>query len=724
MPSPNKITANNHAATKTARKKKNLLARLFITLLFTLFLLLIAAPAAIKTGLQQWLSEQTQSDVTIAEVKLNIFSGKLFLRQLHIPHQNRAAQASSLEYASITVDMKALFRQQIVVNQITLSHADITIDQTSDQLRIAGMPVPQTADSAAEATPTTTSTGNPPAVKIHAITLESIALYYQSDAINSKVVINSKIKNINTAAPDAAVHMTLNLAIDRGGIRYQGKLQPFTTTPTFDGELTVDKLNLAAFTSLMPQSDFIINQLTLNHQSHINGALPNNEPPQFYLKGNTTLNNVDVMTTLNNDTYLKTTSIAINNIDVQYPTTVSIGEIIISDLDTALLKDNEGNLLTKAKPADTEPTTVSSKTVQKEQDPALVFSIDNLSIRGDSALSFGDASVSPQFNIKLQPLSLTLGRIDTANPTAKTTLSLDANINETGSTKLTGQLSPLADELNITLNNSLTALELPILSPYTEQHIGYQLRRGRLSAETALEIKGEQLHVTNKLTLAKLSIKESDPEKAQGLIEQLEMPLDSALDLLRDGNDNIVFDLPVNGSLNDPQFKLGGVVKLAIGKGMKMAAMNYLTNALQPLGTILLAKNIVGIIAKPRFKPLSFEAGRSELNNDSAAYLNKLGELLLNRPKLAISLCGIANQDDLLVLSTMPAPEQKETVEATPPAPIKEQLHALASARAGNARAHLSQQGIGNSQLFACNPEISPENGDSETVVEGLDITL
>ncbi len=718
MTSPNKPAAAESRPANTIKKKKNRLARLFIALLFALFLLLIAAPTAIKIGLQQWLSTQTQSNVTIAEVRLNIFSGKLFLRQLHIPHQNKTAQASSLEYASITIDMKALFQQQIVVNEITLSHANITIEQTTDQLRIAGILIPQAADSTAEPTPSE----SPLAVTVHTITLASIALHYHSEPINHKVVIDSKIKNISTAEPNEATHLALSLSIDKGRVHYQGALHPFAATPAFDGKLTIDELNLATFASFVPQSDFIINQLTLNHQSHINGLFPNDGAPQFYLKGNTVLNNIDVITSLNNETYLKTTSIAINNIDLQYPASVSIGEIIISDLDAALLKDSAGNLLAKAKPTGTEPTAANNNTPsQQEQSPALIFNIDRLSIEGNSALTFSDASITPQFNIKLAPLSFSLGRINSANPTAKTALSLSAGINEIGTTKLTGHLSPFADKLTVNLNNILAELELPMLSPYTEQAIGYQLRQGRLSAQTILEIKGDQLQVTNKLTLTKLSVKESDPEKAQGLIEQLEMPLDSALNLLRDGNDNIVFDFPINGSLNDPHFKLSGVMKLAIGKGMKMAAMKYLTNALQPLGTILLVKDIVGIIAKPRFKSLAFEAGKYELNNDTTAYLDKLGKLLSNRPKLTISLCGVANQDDQAALSsTEQQPKKTELTAET----AKEQLHALASMRARNARAHLRQQGIDNSQLFACNPEISPEYGDSNNIVEGVDIIL
>ena len=716
------MTSSDSIAPQVSIKKRNgVLARLFFTLLCTLAVLLVATPIAIKAGLQQWLSAQAQSDVTIAELKLNMFSGKLFLRQLNIPHQNKTQPPSSLEYASIKIDIKALFQQQIVVNEITLSHADITINQTTEQLHIAGIPVPQTAPPPADTTPTTTHSGDRLAVTIETISLESVSLNYHSAHGSSKVVVDSKIKNTKTAEPDTAIDLSLHLNINNGDIRYQGQLRPFAATPSFNGELVLNKLDLTAFASFVPQNDFIINQLTLEHQSSINGTFPSDGTPQFNLKGDATLNNIDAITVLNDNSHLKATSIAVNKIDLQYPTSASIGAVIINDLDVALHRDNQGNLLVKAPPVEDNVSVTSSNTPLKDNKKTeLMFSIDSLSVEGDSTLSFSDATVTPQFNIRLAPLSLSLGSIDSAHPATKTSLSLNAHINKTAETTLTGNLSPLASDLNITLNNSLINLELPVISPYTEQAIGYQLRRGRLSAETTLEIKGEQLQATNKLTLAKLSIKEIDPEKAQGLIEQLEMPLDSALDLLRDSDDNIIFDLPINGSLNDPQFKLGGVVKLAVGKGMKIAAMKYLTSALQPIGTLLLAKDLVGVITKPRFKPLSFAAGNADLDPASSTYLNKIAELLISRPQLTISLCGIANQDDQRALSTIAPQDDKQNGTTIP----REQLHTLATTRADNARSHLIQLGISEQQLFACNPAVSPERGDSESIVEGVEITL
>jgi len=699
------------------KKKGSLLARLLAAFLGTAIVLLIAAPIAIKMGIQQLLSEQTQSEVTVAEVNLNIFSGKLFLRQLRIPHHSDAGQATSLEYASVSVDMKALFNQEIIVKEVILSHAEIAIDRTKKQLQVAGILLPLAAEAttAPELAAPEASANNVPKITIESIALESVVLKYRSDESNNDIAINSTIKNITTTNPTEAIRIAVNVAINGGTINYQGELLAFADEPSFSGELIITDADLATFAMLVPQDDFIINHLGMSHQSHINGVLPKEGTPRINLTGDITLSEINIVSALHSDTFVKAKSIEINKINVQYPTEISIDQIVVNDLNTTLYRDSDGNLLAKqetttAPDAETAPS-VDNKTQAPQENP-LAFSLGSFSIKGDSTFAFKDAAVTPEFNIKLQPLALSIGRIDSTQSDAETAVTLSANLNETGTIKLAGHISPLADELLVTINNDLTNLSLPALSPYTEKHIGYQLRRGRLTAETQLIIKGKQLQVDNKLSLAKLSIKESDHEKAQGLIDQLEMPLDSALDLLRDGDDNIVFDLPINGSLDDPQFRLGGMMKLAIGKGMKMAAMNYLTSALQPLGTILLAKDIVGFVAKPRFKSLSFEAGKAEIDATNSAYLRKIGTLLKKRPKLSITLCGIATGDDRIALA--------ETAKE-----IEPQLHRLAKTRADNARAFLStQQGINGEKLFECNPTVNDNKHETPGITEGVEISL
>ncbi len=707
----------------STKKRGRLLARLIVTLLSAFFLLLIAAPFAIKVSLQQWLSEQTQSEVTVAEIRFNLFSGTLQLRKLQIPHAQTsdAVAATSLEYARVTIDMVALFRQEIIIEELLLSHANIAINRKDQQLRVAGISVLSNTERPSEAAPKPASTAtdahsqNNLGITVKSIVLESVTLSYHSNKTDADIVIDSAIKNITTDHSGEAMQIALNIAMDKGNIAYQGELSDFSDQPTFSGELTIADFNLATFAPLIPLDDFTVRRLILSHHSTLNGTLPQAGSAEINLIGNTTLSEIDIVSMRHDDTFLKSKSIEFNKLNLQYPTAITINEVVINGLDSALFKDREGLIFSAQKTASVQTATSTIKDNKAASSTPLAFTIGNVIIKGDSAFAFRDASVTPEFDIKLHPLALTIGRIASNQPTAETPISLDANLNKTGTIKLNGTFSPLAKEMKVALNSSLNDLELPLLSPYTEKQIGYQLRRGRLSAETTLNIQGDQLRVNNRLSLAKLSIKESDHEKAQGLIEALEMPLDSALDLLRDRNDNIVFDLPIDGSLDDPHFKLSGVMRLAIGKGMKMAAMNYLTNALQPLGTILLAKDIFGMVTKPRFKPLTFNPGEAELSANNIAYLEKLGTLLKKRPKLTIALCGVATGDDIAALATKEGKE-KSTSEA---------MYALAKARANNSRTHLANQHkITASQLFECNPTVTQNQDESENLVEGVEITL
>jgi len=710
-PSPQKMNSN----------KTGLWTRLLIIFISIPVILLLATPAAIKQGLQHWLSEQTQREVSIAEVKLNLINGKLSLRQLQIPHADSPetvqapSSATSLEYASVTIDWQALFNKKLVIKEVILSHAKIAIERTGKQLQIAGIPLPTTEATAPETTrsesPQHTSISTP-AITIESITLEAIKFDYYSGEIDTHFEITSAtVKDISTIS-GAAIPVALTMGVDKGRIHYQGELLSLDEAPAFKGKLTITDLNLAPFVALAPQSDFIANSATLSLQSTLAGTLPADAPPSIELSGNATLSEIDVVSTLHRDTFVKTAVIELNKINLDYPKTISIDEVVASDLETALFRNRNGHLFaSQTTPA--PQRAVSTKSTARQGDaPPPAFSVNSLLLQGNSSLAFKDATVEPAFNLQLRSLALNVGRIDSSHKEAETPISFSADINGNGALKLTGHVSPLRDDITLQIDSSLTGLELPSVSPYTEKYIGYQLRRGRLAAETELTIANGQLNADNRLTLTKLSIKESDHAKAQGLIDQLEMPLDSALDLLRDGHDNIIFDLPIDGAIDDPQFKLDGVIKLALGKGVKMAAMKYLTNALQPLGTLLLAKDIVGRITRLRFQPLTFAPGSAELNDHSQAYLAKIGELLKQRPKLTITLCGVATGDDLAALSKSDKPAEQR-------------VHALARARADNTRSYLTtQQEIAESQLFECSPEVTDDTGKAGELVEGVEITL
>jgi hypothetical protein len=200
------------------------------------------------------------------------------------------------------------------------------------------------------------------------------------------------------------------------------------------------------------------------------------------------------------------------------------------------------------------------------------------------------------------------------------------------------------------------------------------------------------------------------------------MPLDSALSLLRDKNNDIELNIPVKGDINKPDFDISGVINKAIGSAMKSASMTYLTHALQPYGSLItLAKLAKAAADHVSLNPITFAPASSQMDDTALAYSEKIAGLMKERPKLRIKLCGKATPADSqqLVQQQMDAwkSKQKQTAtetsnKASPPVftIADEQLLELAATRADTIKNMLvNDHQIDAARLFLCKPAIDQD---------------
>ncbi len=349
--------------------------------------------------------------------------------------------------------------------------------------------------------------------------------------------------------------------------------------------------------------------------------------------------------------------------------------------------------------------------------------IGRIAVAGDSWLLFEDASVTPPFHARLAPLALTVEHLDSSQPETAAQLVLDSRLDQYTELKLAGRFWPFQEAFSSDITGALTGLDLSSLSPYAVAHMGYALRRGQLDNRIDLRIDKGALEINNRLHISKLNIAEADPEKASEFSAGLAMPLDMALGLLKDGDGNIEFDMPVTGDLDAPEFSMSGVINLALGKALKMAAMNYVTNALQPLGTLVFVGKLLGKAMALRFKPLTFDAGSREINATGREYAEKIATMVSERPALKLTFCGVANSDDMALigealLTERPAGGGTEAEQGgergAPAEPDPELLKAraleLARARGEALKAFfVEERGIDAGRLFACRPLLDLE---------------
>jgi hypothetical protein len=206
-------------------------------------------------------------------------------------------------------------------------------------------------------------------------------------------------------------------------------------------------------------------------------------------------------------------------------------------------------------------------------------------------------------------------------------LELRGRAEGTASLEILGKVNPLATPLALDIKGIVRDLELPPLSPYSIKYAGHGIERGKLSVDVAyLILPDGQLTASNKVVLNQLTF----GDKVEGAPASL--PVKLAVALLADRNGVIDINLPISGSLNDPQFRLGPVIfKVIVNLVVKAitAPFSLLANAFGGGGDEL--------------STVAFAPGSAALLPQAREGLDKVAKALNDRPALKMTVVGTAS---------------------------------------------------------------------------------
>lgn len=296
------------------------------------------------------------------------------------------------------------------------------------------------------------------------------------------------------------------------------------------------------------------------------------------------------------------------------PPQLSVRDAVLDDAYARLIVDERGRFnLRDLGPAEAAAAPAAS---------APAFNVGQLRLnRG--LLDFNDRFVRPGYSARLSDLHGTLGAFASAGA-AMAPLTLRGQIGAGGTLEVDGQLKP-GRPLAMDVQARAAGIELAPLSGYAGRYAGYAIAGGRLSAQLRYRVEpGGRLVASNRLVLNQLNFGERvDSTEATAL------PVRLAVALLKDRDGVIDVELPVSGSLNDPQFSLGGL-----------------------LGRLLL--NLVGKAVTAPFAlftgnesadadRLAFAPGRSELADTSR--LDRIAAQLAAKPGVQLTLTGWADAE-------------------------------------------------------------------------------
>jgi uncharacterized protein involved in outer membrane biogenesis len=332
------------------------------------------------------------------------------------------------------------------------------------------------------------------------------------------------------------------------------------------------------------------------------------------------------------------------------PTSVEVQETVLSDFFARLIVHENGriNLQDLLKPpVVAQAAAAPSMPANPSHTAGTVGTLDKVgaaSTESDAVIRFGPVSllngkvhfsdrlVKPSYSADLSELTGKLSAFSSipSQGTAQLAdLDLRGRAEGTASLEIVGKFNPLAKPLALDIRGKVRDLELPALSPYAIKYAGHGIERGKLSLDVAYRVQPDgQLTASNKLVLHQLVF----GEKVDGAPNS--WPVKLAVALLADRNGVIDLDLPVSGSLNDPQFSLAPVIfKLIFNLVAKAITSPFSLLA----GAMAGGGDDLGTVA--------FAPGSAVLAQPARESLDKVAKALADRPALKMTVIGTASLD-------------------------------------------------------------------------------
>jgi uncharacterized protein involved in outer membrane biogenesis len=245
----------------------------------------------------------------------------------------------------------------------------------------------------------------------------------------------------------------------------------------------------------------------------------------------------------------------------------------------------------------------------------------------DGRVDYTDHFVKPNYSAALTELNGSLGAFSSTTRDMAA-LQLHGRAEGTAILDISGQVNPLARPLALDIQAKATDLELAPLSPYAGKYAGYAIERGKLSMDVAYKVDADgRLEARNRVILNQLTFGDAIASPTA-----TKLPVRLAVALLKDRNGVIDINLPISGSINDPEFSVGGIVVKLI--------VNLLVKAVSSPFALLTGG---GGGDGPDMSAIEFRPGTAVLTDASAASLDKVAGALKDRPSLQLTITGTAD---------------------------------------------------------------------------------
>ena len=553
-------------------------------------------------------------------------AGTLSVPSVRIEDLDAAAQPlrlASTEARGIDVDLR---RRTIHAAALEMAGGQARLERSNDgSLRLASLPLPGAPEAS-----------SPWHVALDKLTVTDFGLELADHGVRPAVQHRARV--VSLEATDVvndhgfAGRATMKLALARGGeaqVASTFTLEPLAVEARIDAR-NVDLVPLRAYVAQFPTLAIASGRASAQGLLRI---AQRERALAIDYTGAARVNDLKTVETGSGEDLLDWKSIEARNIRFEWARRMRLaaGDVRVDHAYSRLIVHPDGKLNVQALRGESGPRPASATS-----EPTHDIRIDRIRFV-DSRLNFTDHYVKPNYSADVGELAGTVTGLS-SDPQSRGTLDLRGRYDHTSPVLIEGTINPLAPELFADVTAKGTDIELPKLSAYSQRYAGYGISAGKLDLDVRYHIENGKLEGRNKILLEQLTF----GEKVESP-DAIKVPILFAVNLLKDKDGRIDLELPVSGSLDDPQFEISGLIGQVVSNLLQKA----ISRPFEFLSAVFSGGGggDSGSGGSANAKPddlayVDFAPGIADLDAQGRGKLEKLAKLLGERPGLRLEVAS------------------------------------------------------------------------------------
>ncbi|WP_126284189.1 DUF748 domain-containing protein [Burkholderia stagnalis] len=403
----------------------------------------------------------------------------------------------------------------------------------------------------------------------------------------------------------------------------------------------------------------------LNAQGNLTFAQANDAMRASY-RGDAALVDVRMLDKVTSDPFAGWRSLALSNLKATYDekgTDVDAARVTFSNFYGRVLLDAQGRLnlkdivakesgpaqsltrdASKGEPVPLSPQAASAAVAQQASAPAAASAPAVVKaapppqnpvrmhfgqlVLQNGRVTYTDNFIKPNYTANLVAIKGTVGAFGT-DSTTSAPVDVNANLAGNGPISIKGTVNPLIEKPALDLTAAAHDIELTNLTPYSAKYAGYPITKGKLNVDLHYQLANDQLSANNHIFIDQLTFGDHVENDTA-----TKLPVKLAISLLKNSRGEIDVNLPVSGSLSNPEFSIGGLVWRAVLNLVAKAVTSPFTLLAHAFGS---GGEELGYV--------EFAPGSYDLTDAQQKKLDTVVKMLTEKSSIRLDLIGRVDPD-------------------------------------------------------------------------------